>query len=530
MIESVGASVDGTQDELYRDLVELAPDGILVHDGDRVVLANAAALRLVGATEAGQLVGQPIEIFFDPPFLKAIQRLLTGGPGSAEASPPIPDTLHRLDGSNLSVVVREVPFLDHGRPSAHLVIRDITERIAMVEATRRMEERLNQAQRMETVGALAGGVAHEVNNMMAVILGFSDALLLEAVLPPGCVADVHEIMKAADRAAAVTRQLLTFSRRAIHRPQVLDLAAAVREAAPMVRRLLGEGRRLVIIAEAEVRVCLDPGQIRQVIVNLTLNARDAMPGDGILTITVRQTTLPAEATNCDNAEIPPGQYATLQVSDTGSGISEAVRARIFEPFFTTKPVGEGTGLGLSAVHGIVTQSSGHIAVCDNAGRGTTFSIYFPLLPFGDLVRRRGASSPAGKNPAYAGATVLLVEDEEALRTVCARMLDRAGFQVLQATDGAQALELINRHGPPQVVLTDLTMPVMGGAELARCLRVRWPLMPVVFMSGYTADELRRLGVFDSEGDIVLKPFTPPELVAGVVRALSRAVPAIPALP
>jgi two-component system cell cycle sensor histidine kinase/response regulator CckA len=516
-----GPRVDWGRDERYQQLVELAPDGILIHDGERIVLANAAAVRLAGATRRAQLVGLPIDTFLDPPYLKAVQTQLTDAVSPAELAPPVRDTFRRLDGSEVEVEVRAVAFIDHGRPSAHLIIRDITERLAVEQAAQQMQERLQQAQKMESVGALAGGVAHEINNMVQVVLGFSDFLVRDTRLPEESLADVREIIRAADRAAAVTRQLLAFSRRAVHRPQVVDLGAAVRDAASVVRRLLGEGRRLLVVADAAPQVWVDVGQLQQVIINLALNARDAMPAGGTLTLTTAETDLPGGMAAADGVAIPAGRYAVLMVRDTGAGIAAAIQAKIFEPFFTTKPAGQGTGLGLAAAHGVLGQNHGYITVTSAPGEGATFTVYLPVLTAADLAERHGEPPRAGADVAPAGATVLVVDDEPAVRAVAARILERGGFRVLQAPDGAGALELVDRHGPPQVVLTDLMMPGVGGAELARRLKERWPALPIVFMSGYSPEELHRQGATVSEGELIQKPFTPDALVAGVAAALAR---------
>ena len=528
MTRRKGQPGDWERDERYRQLVELAPDAILIHDGERIVLGNAAAARLAGATRREQLVDLPIDTFLDPPYLKGVQNQLTDPVSSGELAAPVRDTFRRLDGSEVEVEVRAIAFMDHGRPAAHLVVRDITERLAVEQAARQMEERLHQAQRMESVGALAGGVAHEVNNMMGVILGFGDFLLRDARLPGDCLADVREILKAADRAAAVTRQLLAYSRRAVHRSQVVDLGAAVREAEPVVRRLLGEGRRLVVVTEAAPWVWADPGQLQQVVINLSLNARDAMPAGGTLTLTTAETDFPGDIAAADCDAIPPGRYATLLVRDTGAGMDAATQARIFEPFFTTKPLGQGTGLGLAAAHGILKQHHGCITVASTPGKGAAFTVYLPILPVAHPGGEgREAPPSAGADPTQAGATVLVVDDESSVRAIVARSLEQSGFRVLQASDGSDALELIDRHGPPQLVLTDLTMPGMGGAELARRLKERWPALPILFMSGYSAEELRRQGAIGSEGALLEKPFSPGGLVATVAAVLSKA--AVPSL-
>jgi hypothetical protein len=299
------------------------------------------------------------------------------------------------------------------------------------------------------------------------------------------------------------------------------LRAAVREAEPMVRLLLGEGRRLVVVADAAPRVWVDPGQLQQVVINLALNARDAMPAGGTVTLTTAEVDLADGGTAADGVLIPAGRYAMLQVRDTGAGMDEAIQAQIFEPFFTTKPVGKGTGLGLAAVHGVLTQNGGSIMVASAPGQGATFTVYLPVLPVEQVVERRAQAPPHVAPGLHAGATILVVDDEPAVRATAARILERSGFVVLQATDGADALLVVDQQGLPQLVLTDLMMPGLGGAELARLLRERWPGLPVIFMSGYSPEELHRQGVLNSESDLLLKPFTLSELIVSVTASLSR---------
>jgi PAS domain S-box-containing protein len=513
------------RDPRFQQLVELAPDGILIHDGESVVLANAAALRLAGATKRAQLVGKPIDRFLNPPYLKSVEAELTDSMMQAELAPPVRDQFRRVDGSTVEVEIRAVGFMDNDRPSAHLIIRDITERLAAEQTARQVEERLQQAQRMESVGALAGGVAHEFNNMMQVVLGFSDFLVRDQRLPADCVADVREIIRAADRASVVTRQLLAFSHRAVHRPQVVDVGAAAREIEPVVRRLVGEGRELVVVADAAPHVWVDPGQLQQVVINIVLNARDAMPAGGVLTITTAETDLPAGTVAADGVAIPAGRYAALILQDTGSGMDAAVQAHIFEPFFTTRPIGQGTGLGLPAAHGIVTQNDGYITVESAPGKGATFTVFLPVIAAADRVERRAEPRVDPGTAMPAGATVLVVDDQLAIREIVARILGRLGLRVLQAADGAAALDMVEKNGPPQLVVTDLTMPGVSGSELARRVRQRWPGVPILFMSGSSAEELQRHGALDSPGELLLKPFKAGALVESVAAALSR-VPAI----
>jgi PAS domain S-box-containing protein len=504
----------------YRQLVELAPDGILIHDGERVLLANMAAARLAGAAGPATLIGARIETLLTPPHLKGVEaRLLAPGILSG-AVVPMRDTLRRVDGSTVEVEVTAIVFMDGRRTSVHLVIRDVTERLAAQHASDLVAEQLRQAQRMEAVGALAGGVAHEVNNMMSIILGFGEFMQQDATLPPQHIADLHEIVKAAERAAAVTRQLLAFSRRAFYRPEAFNLSAALAELEPVIGRLLGAGRTLVVTSNTARRLWADRGQFEQVMVNLALNARDAMPAAGTLSITVSEVEVTDGLAAYGGAGIPPGHYGRIAVRDTGTGMDAATAKRLFEPFFTTKPVGEGTGLGLAAVHGILKQNAAFVTVESEPGDGATFTLYYPAAP-ADAPERLIPGRP-GSGQAGPDTRVLLVEDEPVVRAVAARSLAAGGYVVLQASDGTTALEVIDREGIPAVVLTDLMMPGMGGAELGRALRSRYPGVPIVFMSGYSADDLRRQGAIGADEVTIQKPFTPDELLDAVAAALRQA--------
>jgi two-component system cell cycle sensor histidine kinase/response regulator CckA len=520
----VGLRADREREERYQQLVELAPETILIHDGVRIVLANAAAVRLAGATHRNQLVGHPIDSFLHPPYLKAVEAHLLGL-GDVVRGTPVRDAFRRVDGSEVEVEVTAIPFLDQGRPSAHLVVQDITERLLVQAAARQAEERLQQAQKMEAVGALAGGVAHEVNNMMSVILGFSEFLLRAPAMAEQRLEDVRQIVRAAERTAAVTRQLLAFSRRAFHQPQVLDLGPAVHALEAVVRLVLGEERHLRLTSEVSPRVRVDKGQLEQVLVNLTLNARDAMEAGGTLTITTAEADLPTVVACVGGGSIPVGRYALIVVRDTGVGMDLATQTRVFEPFFTTKPIDKGTGLGLAAADGIMKQNDGYITIVSAPGCGATFTLYLPVLTDALTLERRGEPRweppPSGGDTEEAKATVLLVEDEPAVRAIAARCLEHGGFRVLQASGGAAALQLVERDGQPDLVLTDLMMPGMGGAELARRLKERWPALPILFMSGYSVEDVMRHGALGFKAVMIQKPFTPSGLLRSVTAALTE---------
>jgi PAS domain S-box-containing protein len=394
------------------------------------------------------------------------------------------------------------------------IARDISER-------QRLEEQFRQSQKMEAVGKLAGGVAHDFNNLLCVIMGFS-AMLVRGLPEDGPLRSyAREIERAAGRATTLTRQLLAFSRKQMLEPRPLDFNALLADAQMMLRRLIGEDVELVTkYAPDLLPVRADPGQIEQVLLNLAVNSRDAMPGGGTLTISTANVVLDQRGgafSGPGAAETPPGRYALLEVTDTGCGMSEAVKARAFEPFFTTKAVGKGTGLGLSTVYGIVKQSGGHIELTSVPGRGTSFRIYLPQqdkAPEAVLPQERLA--PGGKE------TILLVEDEDGVRKLARRVLEDKGYRVIAAADGEEALAACERHaGAIDLLLTDAVMPRLGGGELARRVRAMRPGVKVLFMSGFTDSALVRQGVASGQVDCLVKPYSPNDLAQAVREALDR---------
>jgi two-component system, cell cycle sensor histidine kinase and response regulator CckA len=376
---------------------------------------------------------------------------------------------------------------------AVLLAEDITEKKAREAADREREDQLQQSQRLEAVGRLAGGIAHDFNNLLTGILSYSDLILQE--LRPGdpLRSDVEQIRDAGQRAAGLTRQLLAFSRRQLLRPRVVSLNAAVNELAPMLQRLLGQEIRLETNLEAELgKVFVDPSQVEQSLVNLALNARDAMPSGGQLTISTA------------NAELEGDSFVSLSVSDIGVGIDASIQPRIFEPFFTTKQGGGGRGLGLSTVYGIMVQSSGRVAVESAPGQGTTLTLYFP--------RHWGPETPIGtaeqRMPEVGTETLLLVEDEAAVRASLRRLLELHGYTVLEARNGSEALKVYEAHeGQVDLVLTDVVMPEMGGIELVERLRSGRPDLKVLFISGYAERALTSNGSIPQGTGYLEKPFT-----------------------
>jgi signal transduction histidine kinase len=415
---------------------------------------------------------------------------------------------HAKDGKSRVFLNNVVGFIEDG----HLVRvwgtqRDVTDQ-------RHLEEQFRQAQKMEAVGQLAGGIAHDFNNLLTAILGNTQLLLRD--LPPGDSkrSDVEEIRKASERAASLTRQLLAYSRRQMLQPEVLDLNVVVAEMDRLLRRLIGENIALATVLAPDLgRVRADPNQIEQVLVNLAVNARDAMAdsGGGKLTIETANADLGDEFTQAHLGS-KAGPYAMLAVTDTGTGMDATVRAHLFEPFFTTKEVGKGTGLGLATVYGIVKQSDGYISVYSEPGHGSSFKIYLPRL--GSLPR---TSPPALKSGVGRGTeTVLVVEDEPSVLALSRRALEAQGYVVLAASDATTALRLVERHGGTiHLLLTDVVMPGMSGRDLADQLAARRPGTRVLYMSGYPGDAVVQHGELPVGSAFLQKPFSPDSLARKV---------------
>ncbi len=421
---------------------------------------------------------------------------------------------YRKDGTPFWNELAISPVTDADGRLTHFigVQTDVTER-------RRLEEQIRQAQKLEAVGQLAGGVAHDFNNWLTVIYGCTDLLLGQQAPDDPQRALLVDIRRAAEQAGMLTRQLLAFSRQQVLDPRVIDLNSTVQSSAAMLRRLVGEHVQVTLdLAAAPADVHADQGQIEQVLLNLALNARDAMPRGGNLHIATANVA--QDATDpLGAADVPPGQYVQLQVADTGVGMDRATLARIFEPFFTTKAVGKGTGLGLAMVHSIVRQSHGHVVATSELGRGTRFRIFLP---------RVSPISPADAEPLRTGpqerghATILLVEDENTVRKVARRVLEGCGYTILEASDGAEALRVAAAHpGRIDLLLSDVVMPNLGGRELAERMRTLRPECKVLLLSGYTDDDVVRRGVLQAEFAFLQKPFTPTVLIDLVRRLLAN---------
>jgi len=400
--------------------------------------------------------------------------------------------------------------------------RDVTERNRAEAALRESEDQLRQSQKMDAIGRLAGGVAHDFNNLLTVILGYTEQMLERLGSQEPMRTAAHEIQNAAERAAALTRQLLAFSRKQVLEPRMLDLNAVLNGTSGLLRRLIGEDVRLDVKLEPQLgRVLADEHQLQQVIMNLAINARDAMPQGGRLTLTTANVTLD-ESYAQQHLPLGPGEYVLLTVADTGIGMDPATKARAFEPFFTTKEAGKGTGLGLATVYGIIQQSGGHIWVYSEPGHGTVFKIYLPRL---DAATVAGELRPAQGGALGGEETVLLVEDEVSVRELLRDTLERHGYRVLAAGSGEQAMErATSYHGPIHLLVSDVVMPGIGGPELASRLEPLHPELRVLHISGYADDAILRHGVSEGTTAFLQKPFTPEALVRKMREVLDAARP------
>ena len=498
--------------ERNRLLFQGSPLPIWVIDAEtlRFVDINDAMIRLYGYSREELLAMSSTE-------LKVVDEL--AGYHQVIATMAIGEIAHvglrrhlRKDGKVLEVDITAHGLVIDGRRCVLAVALDMTQ-------SRRIEEELRQAQKMEAIGRLAGGIAHDFNNILAVILANAEFTLMSLDASHPARAEVDEIKSSAERAAALTRQLLTFSRKQKRQPKLLELNAIVDQMEAMLKRILGEDIALSAKVSADVgTIEADPGEVEQVVMNLVVNARDAMPGGGRLVVETSSTLV--DKVHAQQIGVTPGDYVVLAISDTGCGMSESVRARIFEPFFTTKDVDKGTGLGLATVFGIVQQSRGGIAVYSEPGRGSTFRIYWPRHDSPPELRERDAFVPV-----HSSGTVLVVEDDPQVRKVLRRYLTGWGYTLLEAPNAAAALELIATHGGPiDVLLTDLVMPGLDGRSLSRRVLAEKPDIKVVFMSGYTEHAALNNAALGPDDHFVQKPFSARVLNETLRRALGQAVP------
>jgi len=502
----------------YRGLLEAAPDAmVVVNQNGEIVLLNVQAEKHFGYRR-DELVGQKVKNIIPEGFA---ERLIADGTRSAaealaqQIGMGIELYGRRKDGSDFPIEIMLSPLESAEGILVTAAIRDITDR-------KHLEQMLRQAQKMEAVGQLAGGVAHDFNNLLGVILGYADLLLEQPALNDSQRKDIGEIQKAGVRAALLTRQLLAFSRKQVLQPTVLDLNTVVARAEKLLHRLIGENIELLVVLNPALgRVKADSGQLEQIIMNLAVNARDAMPEGGKLTIETSNVEIDEQYAAQHHSALT-GPHVMLAVTDTGCGMDAKTKTHIFEPFFTTKKFGKGTGLGLATVYGIVKQSGGWIWVYSEPGFGTTFKIYLPCV--GSAIE---IVLPSDKVDTVAGRsqTILIVEDDAALLQVTHRSLDEVGYVILAARSPAEAILISESHpGPIHLMVTDVIMPGMSGDKLASYLSALRPEMKVLYVSGYTDDTIVHLGVLEPGLAFLQKPFSPRTLARKVSDVLAMPFP------
>lgn len=495
----------------YRTLFERSADAILIIEGDKFVDCNQATVEMLRYRDKAELLKtHPSEL--SPKYQR--DGRLSYEKANEMMSIAFLRGSHRFewdhmraDGEIFPVEVLLTAVSEGDRRVLHVVWRDITGR-------KRLEAELSHAQKMEAIGKLAGGIAHDFNNLLVSILGYGELLSANLEDRPQLREQVGEILRAGERARDLTSQLLAFSRKQVLQPRVLDLNAVLKDLGSMLARLIGEDVRMVsCLSDGELRVKVDRGQLEQVVLNLVTNARDAMRDGGVLTVETREVELEAGRPS-GRSRLAPGRYAALLVADTGAGMDEETRSRAFDPFFTTKPVGQGTGLGLATLYGIARQSGGDVTLESEPGQGTRVRVLLPLT-----TEELASSAPPvadDRPPAGGDEVVLVAEDEHAVAGLIRKVLEGKGYTVHVARNGAEALALVRDRGLDfDLLLSDVVMPRMGGAELVRELRELGKDFRVLFLSGYMGDSLTHHGILDQGVELIAKPFSPVQLSARV---------------
>jgi PAS domain S-box-containing protein len=493
------------QSELrFRQLVDHSPDAIIVHRYGRIIFANMVAARVLGVPAPDDLVGRPIRDFVAETEREDAERLLGIGAGPNKPTPLAEGHLIRADRTEITVEATAMGVTLDGEPAVQAIIRDVTQR-------RLLEDQFRQSQKMEAVGRLAGGIAHDFNNLLTVIHTYADILMASTPPEDPRHADLAEILHASKSAAGLTRQMLAFSRKQVLDPRRLDLNEATTSVIAMIKRIIGDHIEVSTTLRTGVNpIWADGGQIEQVLINLAVNARDAMPEGGLLRIETANARLDSGYASYHGQAIPAGDYVLLSVTDTGIGMTEEIQRQIFEPFFTTKDAGSGTGLGLSTVYGIVKQSEGYIWVYSEPGQGTAFKIYFPRY----AGEEEPAVLPIPDRPLRADrlATVLLVEDEPHVRAAVKRVLESRNVRVVEADRPSAAIAIFeDKTRTIDLVITDMMMPEMTGADLVRELTTRRANLRAIIMSGYSEEATSRQWRLPPNALFIEKPIEPAEL-------------------
>lgn len=507
----------------FRQLLEAAPDAILEVTADgTIILANVAAETMFGYTRA-ELVGQNIELLVPKDKRSVHARYRAGyaeNPRVRPMGPGLELEAQKKDGTLIPVEISLSPNRSGESANVIAIVRDVSQRQYMELMLHRSEVRLRQAEKLEALGRLAGGVAHEFNNLLTMVLGYSELVL--PTVPEVSRHCVEKIIIAAKRAAAITRHMMAFGRRQILEPRVLDLNIVVIESCRIASRLLGENIETVVLPALEPAwIKADPAQIDQIMANLASNAQAAMPQGGKLTITVSRVEV-GESNADEHPDVTPGQYVLLSVSDTGSGMAPEVQERLFEPFFTTREFGQGTGLGLASMYGMVVQSGGTVNVYSTADVGTNFQIYLPNVQ-PEEETASSTAEPLGMEYFRGTETILLVEDQASLLELSREFLERLGYRVLTASLPEKAMQISSEFaGTIHMLLTDVLMPGMNGRELAYRLRKQRPDMKVLYVTGYADRVFEHSGGPDIDEAFMEKPYTFDEVARKIREMLNVA--------
>ena len=503
----------------YRVIFEGTAQGILVADAEerKFLYANKAICRMSGYT-AEELLHLGVKDIHPRKSLPRALEIFRGLARGEDYWIPILPFICK-DGRELQVEIHSAPVVMDGRDCLVGFFTDVTERIRLEEEMSDLETQLRQSQKMEAIGRLAGGVAHDFNNILTIIIGYAEMMLLEIDPDNKLRREVEEIKKAGERAGALTHQLLAFSRKQILAPRVINLNENISAVHKMLARLIGEDIALEIKLAPDLdNILVDIGQMEQVIMNLVVNARDAMPFGGLLSIETSNVVLSRDYIE-KHPLAAPGRYVQLTVTDTGLGMDDETRDHIFEPFYTTKDEAKGTGLGLATVYGIVQQSGGHVLVYSEPGQGTSFKVY---LPARDADVEAVPDYPVDIENYVGRGRILVVEDEEMVRDLTEKLLVRYGFETMVASSAEEALMLLGGTGPdPDLVLTDVVMPGMNGPEMVKIIREQRPGLKVIYMSGYTEHASIRSGLLEFQGSFLQKPFNPPALLDIIRRTLEE---------
>ncbi len=509
------------ESRLYRALLDKSNDAIFLLQipTGHVIDVNETACRQLGYTPQ-ELLTLSLHNLVPLTTVEQIERLFSGEKALSEESVDITTVLYKKNGDEIPVELSfklfTLPEMSYGA----IVARDITERRQALEIITDLQEQLRQVQKLETIGVLVGGIAHDFNNILTAILGYTE-LVLELLPSDSPVRnDIYIIQQTAQRAAPLTQRLLGFARRQIVEPQITGINELIIGVDKMLRRIIGEDIELITLATAVTdQIKIDPGQLEQLLINLAVNARDAMPNGGKLIIKTSNVFIDEDGPST-RSELKAGKYVLLSVSDTGLGMTEEVKDHLFEPFFSTKQQGQGSGLGLTICLGIVKQSNGHIWVSSEPGHGTTFEIFLPCV---EKAERQTVAPPPPSSISSGTETILLVENEIAIRNLTSRVLRGQGYTVLEAANGSEALHLVQEQADIHLdlLIADIVMPQMGGLELADRMRAKNPNLKIMFISGYTGGTFNEYDLLERGDAFLAKPFSPELLVTKIRQILDE---------